>query len=247
MRHGVNRDQHLPLADELAVVFARMSGLLISRETVETSLRLVSSLALDTVPGAVGAGVTLVDARGHKRSSGSTDDRVEQADDLQYQLGEGPCLTAVATRQLVRLDDVATDPRWPRWSRAVAPLGLHAALSAPLVAEDESLGALKVYAEDAGTFDGHGERLISMFAAQAAVLVANVQSYERAQRLSDDLRRVMDSRDLVSMAKGMLMAREGVDEATAFDMLIARAGQNGATLHDAARSLVDSAVRRRRS
>jgi GAF domain-containing protein len=246
MRHGVNRDQHLPLADELAAVFARMSGLLLSRETVETSLGLVSSLALDTVPGAVGAGVTLVDARGRKRSSGSTDARVEQADDLQYQLGEGPCLTAVAARQLIRLDDVATDPRWPRWSRAVAPLGLHAALSAPLVAGEESLGALKVYA-DAGTFDGHGERLISMFAAQAAVLVANVQSYERAQRLSDDLRRAMESRDLVSMAKGMLMAREGVDEPTAFDMLVARAGQNGATLHDAARSLVDTAVRRRRS
>jgi GAF domain-containing protein len=246
MRHGVNRDQHLPLADELAVVFARMSGLLLSQETVETSLRLVSSLALDTVPGAVGAGVTLVDARGHKRSSGSTDARVEQADDLQYQLGEGPCLTAVAARQLIRLDDVATDPRWPRWSRAVAPLGLHAALSAPLVAGEESLGALKVYA-DAGTFDGHGERLISMFAAQAAVLVANVQSYERAQRLSDDLRRAMESRDLVSMAKGMLMAREGVDEPTAFDILVARAGQNGTTLHDAARSLVDTAVRRRRS
>jgi GAF domain-containing protein len=246
----VNRDahdgQHLPLADELAVVFARMSGLLLSRETVETSLGVVSSLALDTIPGAVGAGVTLVDSHGRKRSSGSTDARVEEADDLQYRLGEGPCLAAAAARQLIRVDDVAADDRWPRWSRAVAPLGLRAAMSAPLVAGEESLGALKVYAEDAGPFDHHGERLISRFSAQAAVLVANVQSYERSQRLSEELRRTVDSRDLISMAKGMLMAREAVDQQTAFDLLVSRAAQSGSTLHEAARSIVDTAVRRRR-
>jgi transcriptional regulator with GAF, ATPase, and Fis domain len=238
--------RHLPLADELAVVFARMSGLLLSRETVQTALRTVSLLALDTISGAVGAGVTLVDARGQKESSGATDARVEQADDLQYRLGEGPCLAAAAGRHLVRLDDVATDTRWPRWSHEAASLGLHAALSAPLVAGGGTLGALKVYAEDAGTFDDDAERRISLFAAHAAVLVANVQSCERAHRLSDELRRTVDSRDLVSMAKGMLMAREAVDEYTAFDLLVARATQTGSTLHDAARSVVGSTVRRRR-
>jgi hypothetical protein len=59
----------LPLADELSAVFARVAGLLLSEETVATALGLVSSMALDTVPGAVGAGISIMEERG-RRSSG---------------------------------------------------------------------------------------------------------------------------------------------------------------------------------
>jgi hypothetical protein len=138
--------QGLPLVDELSVVFARMSGLLLSEETVGTAVGLVTALATDAIPGTVGAGVTLVDERGAKTTSGASDPVVEKADTAQYELDEGPCLTAWAQRALVRIDDIGSDGRWPRWSRAVEPLGLRAALSAPLVAGDRSLGAVKVYA-----------------------------------------------------------------------------------------------------
>ena len=114
----------LPLADELSAVFARMSGLLLSEETVATALRLVTSLATDTIPGTVGAGVTLIDETGRKSTTGASDPLVERADSLQYELGHGPCLTAWAGRTVVRIDDIAADPRWPEWSAAVEPLGL---------------------------------------------------------------------------------------------------------------------------
>ncbi|MGY1689806.1 GAF domain-containing protein [Geodermatophilus sp. SYSU D01105] len=240
-----SRSIDLPLADELSAVFARMSGLLLSEETVATALGLVSSLAVDTVPGAVGAGVSVIDERG-RRSSGATSPRVEQADALQYQFDEGPCLAATAGRSMVRVDDLATDPRWPRWSGAVLPLGLRSALSAPMVAGDSALGALKVYAEQPRTFDAHSEQLLAMFAAQAAILVANVQTHERARRLSDGLRSAIGTRDLVSTAKGVLMARHGVSDDVAFGMLVARSGEDGGTLPEVARAVVDSAFRRRR-
>lgn len=235
----------LPLADELSAVSARISGLLLSEETVDTALGLVSSLALDTVPGAVGAGVSIVDERG-RRSSGSTDDRVQRADALQYELDEGPCLAAAAGRQLVRVDDLSTDRRWPRWAATVAPFGLRAAMSAPLAAGDTSLGALKVYAEQPGSFDVHAERRLTLASAQAAILVANVQTRERARRLSDGLRQAVRTRDLVSTAKGVVMARYGVPEDVAFGILVSRSGEDGGTLADVARAVVDSAVRRRR-
>src|SRR3954463_7085787 len=100
--------QRLPLSDELAGVFARMSSLLLSEETVETSLSLLSSLARETVPGATGAGVSVIDERG-RRSSGSTDDRVREADSLQYELDDGPCIAAASSRSLIRIDDLAAD------------------------------------------------------------------------------------------------------------------------------------------
>jgi GAF domain-containing protein len=236
----------LPLTDELSAVSARMSGLLLSRETVTSALSLITSVAVETMPGAVGAGVTILDEQG-RRTSAATDPRVERADALQYEYDEGPCLAAVALRQLVRVDDVAGDPRWPRWSADAAPLGLGAALSSPMMAAgDRPLGAVKVYGARARAFDDQAGRLLTLFAAQAAVLVANVQSHERAQRLSDGLRRAVHERDAVSVAKGVLMARHGVDEETAFSMLLARAAQDETPLVEAARAVAHSALRQRR-
>ena len=238
-------NQRLPLADELAGVFARMSGLLLSEETVETSLSLLSALARETVPGATGAGVSVMDEQG-RRSSGSTDARVREADNLQYDLNEGPCLAAAAGRELVRIDDLAVDRRWPAWTSAVAPLGVRAAMSAPLVIGDGSLGALKVYADEPGTFEVHDEQLLTLFSAQAAVLVANVQSYDRAKRFSDGMRQAVHDRDVVNIAKGVLMGRNAVDEDAALGMLLARCEQDRITVAEAARAVVTSVVRRRR-
>ena len=236
--------QGLPLADELAAVFARMSGMLMSEETVSTALGLVTALATEAIPGAVGAGVTLVDDRGRRTTSGASDPVVEKADSMQYELDEGPCLAAWAQRALVRLDEIGSDGRWPRWSRAVEPLGLRAAMSAPLVAGDRSLGAIKVYAQQSGAFDRHAEHLLVMFAAQAAILLANVQSMESARRLSDGLKDALRSRDVIATAKGIVMAREGIAEELALAVLMASAQREHKTLRDTAHALARSTVRR---
>ena len=235
----------LPLADELAGIFARMSGLLLTEETVETSLGVLSSLAQETVPGSSGAGVSLIDRR-RRRSSGSTDPRVQAADALQYEFDEGPCLAAATNREFVRMDDLATDPRWPRWTTAATDLGLRSVMSYPLVAGDRSMGAIKVYAETPQVFDDHSAQLLALFSAQAAVLVANLQHQERAQRLSGGMREAFRTRDLVCTAKGVLMGRHAVDEATAFGMLLSRGQEGGISVAQAARTVVDSSVRRRR-
>jgi GAF domain-containing protein len=222
-----------------------MSGLLLSQDTVDTSLALLSSLAQETVPGSCGAGVSIVDERG-RRSSGSTDERVRRADALQYDLDEGPCLTAALTRHLVHVADVANDPRWPRWSAAAGPLGLGAAMSAPMVAGQVSLGALKVYAEEAGAFDAAGQQRLLLFAAQSAIFVANLRTQQRAERLSDGMRQAIHGRDAISMAKGLLMGRHAVDQNTAFRMLLARAEQEGTSVARTAQVLVEAAARRSR-
>jgi GAF domain-containing protein len=242
--HAEGTNQNLPLADELSAVFARMSGLLLSEETVETSLGLLSALAQETVPGSSGAGVSILDER-RRRSAGSTDPRVRQADSLQYELDEGPCLAAAAGRELVRIDDLAEDRRWPNWAAAVTPLGLRAAMSAPMVAGNLSLGAVKVYADEPRTFDRHSEQLLALFAAQAAILVVNVQTHERANRLSEAMREAFRSRDVVGVAKGILMGRNSIDEDTAFTRLMSRAEQDGVSLVQTARGIVDTAVLRR--
>lgn len=239
--------ENLPLAEELTGVFARMSNMLLSEETVETALGLVTSLAHTTLVGTTGAGVTLVDDRGRRTSAASSDARVARADALQYELDEGPCMTAYRERMVVRVDDVAHDQRWPRWARAVEALGgVSSALSAPMVAGEVCLGAIKVYGSGVGSYDEDSEHVLSMFAAQAAILLANMQSLDRARELSAHLKEALRSRDVISTAKGVIIAREAVDGETAFARLTAISQRDGRKLRDVAETVVRAAERRRR-
>jgi len=236
----------LPLADELAAVFARLSGLLLTQETVQTSLELVATLAHETIVDSVGAGVTLVDESGVRKSAGATAPRVLEADQIQYDLDEGPCLTAWRDRVVVRVGDTATDSRFPRWGRAVRALGLRSALSAPLVAGHKKLGAMKVYSTEVAAFADRSQHLLSMFAAQAAVLLANVQAYESAQHVTDQLREALQSRDVISTAKGIIMVRDGISDQDAFRMLVSVASRENRKLRDVAQDIVTAVQRRNR-
>lgn len=235
----------LPLADELAAVHARMARLLLTPETVHSALGLVTSVAKETLAHTAGAGVTLLDEFGRRVTAAATDPVVERADRLQYDLEDGPCLTAVERRSVQRIDDLEREQRWPRWCAAVRPLGMRATLSAPLMVRETALGAIKVYSDLPAAYGARAEHLISVFAAQAAVLLGNAQSFEQANRLSDELRDALGSRDQIGIAKGILMARHGVEEATAFVMLASAAQREGKTLRDTAQELIRSTGRRR--
>ena len=236
----------LPLTDELTVVLARMSGLLLSRESVTSALELVTSLAADTVPGAFGCGVSLLDDRGRRTSAAASGPRVEQADSLQYELNLGPCLSAWAQQIVVRVDDTATERRWPRWAQAARERGLRSALSAPLLAGGNALGAMKVYGEQPHSFDRQAEDLLVRFAGQAAVLLANMQAFESAQQLSQGLKEALRTRDVIGTAKGILMARDGVDEDTAFQTLVSMSQRQNTRRRDVAQGIVAATGRRRR-
>lgn len=233
-----------PLAQELPAVFARMSGLLLTGETVGTALGLLTSLVLEAVPDATCAGVTVVDSAG-KRTASASDPMAQWADSVQYDLDEGPCLAAAAARALVRVDDAGTERRWARWAAAVQESGLRSSLSAPMVAGDQALGAVKVYSTEVAGFDARAEHVLTLFAAQAAVLVANTTAYEKAQRVSEEMKAALGSRDTVTRAQGILMAREGVDEHTAVVLLTGIAQREAKSPAAAAKALVDSVARRR--
>jgi GAF domain-containing protein len=223
-----------------------MAGLVLSRETVETALELVTALAATATAGTLGAAVTVVDDHG-KRSRAASDAVAEQADNVQYELDEGPCLTAWRTGQLVRVDDTATDARWPRWNQAASRLGVRSVLSAPLLAAGESIGAMKVYCERPMNYGPHDEHVMRLLAAQAAILLANSQSLAEARRLSRRLTDALTSRDAISQATGVLLAQGAVSRQDAFAHLAAAAGRTGHSLEDIARALLDFVTARNHS
>jgi AmiR/NasT family two-component response regulator len=97
-----------------------------------------------------------------------------------------------------------------------------------------------VYSTDPAAYGQRAEHLLTMFAAQAAVLVANVQSLENARRLSDNLKAALRSRDVIGMAKGILIGQDGIDEDKAFAMLVTRSQREQKKLRDVAAGLIQS-------
>ncbi|PWW25067.1 ANTAR domain-containing protein [Geodermatophilus normandii] len=231
---------------DLGAALSQMAGLVLSRETVDTALELVTTLAATTTAGTLGAAVTVVDEYG-KRSRAASNATVERADALQYELDEGPCLTAWRTRELVRIDDTLTDGRWPRWSEAASALGVRSVLSAPLVVGEESIGAMKVYCERPVNYGPHDEQVMRLLAGQAAILLANTQSLAEARRLSRQLTEALASRDAIARATGVLLARGAPGEEEAFAGLAAAARQAERPVLDVARALVTAVAARNAS
>lgn len=228
---------------ELAAMLGRMGAVLLSTETIDTTVELVTSLVKETIPKTTGAGVTLVDDRG-KRTVAASDNDVERADALQYELDTGPCLTSYRDQVKVRIDDVTEEGRWPAWTAAVAEVGVRAMLSVPLVAAGTCIGAIKVYSSTPAAFDARAEHLLELFARQAAILLANAQTVAEARRTNVQLTDALRTRDVIGQAKGILLARGAVDDAAAFAMLVTASQRSNTKLSVVATQLVDAATRR---
>jgi GAF domain-containing protein len=209
---------------QLRHLFTRMSGLFFTEETVQAALDTAVRLAHDVLPGTVGAGVTLI-REGKKTSAAYSDDVVLRADALQYQLEEGPCLSAWAESSSFRIDEMQTETRWPRWTPAAAELGMRSTVSVPLFGGGLPLGAVKAYSTEPGAYDQTSEALLSRFAVQAGIVLGNVVAAEEAERLSGALKDALLSRQAIALAMGILMERHKVGEAEAFTLLRKTAGE----------------------
>jgi GAF domain-containing protein len=223
---------------DLSAVYRSLSGVLLSDETLQSALRLVTALATETVPGSTGAGVTMIED-GRPLTTAASDVVVERADALQYEVNAGPCLDAIRRLRLVRIDDLSRETRWPAWTQRARPLGIASVLSVPLHVRGDVAGALKVYAPQPFVFGDREERLLGMFAEQATVHLANVRSRDELERANARLRAVMRSRDQVSMAKGVMMARGDLGERAAFAALVEASRQEDVPVHEIARRILD--------
>ncbi|MBP1233040.1 hypothetical protein JOE40_002684 [Arthrobacter sp. PvP102] len=227
----------LPL-DDLSGAIGRIRGLLLTEEEVGAAVGLLARAIKDSVPGTIGAGVSVLDSQGRRTSHGATDRVVEQADALQYELGEGPCLTAWGAEETILVEDVRADDRWPRWRAAVKGLPIRSVVSTALIADKQSIGAMKVYAALPAAYTPATASLLELYAVPAATLLSHIQASEMPQHISEDLHVALESRDTVNRACGILMQRHGFGHERALEELIRRSRQHSLTLAQAASQLI---------
>lgn len=233
-------------ADDLQVSLSRLGQLATGLLPLEDSLTRVADFAVRAIPGAEGAGLTLLEAN-RSDTIVATAEFVAEIDDIQYGLGQGPCISAAADRRTVRSGSLGGDQRWPKFGSRVARLGVHSALSLPLATDQGVLGAMNIYARQKNAFTDDAARIGELFAVPAAIAVQNAQVLAQTKRLASQLQAALSSRGVIERAIGIIMSRSGGTEAEALDRLRALSQHQHEKLPAIAHTIVDEAVRRARA
>jgi GAF domain-containing protein len=225
-----------------------VAGLVAGGRGVVDLLGDVAAYAARAIPGVDGAGVTVIDTSGDAPTVTSwavTADFVDDIDKLQYMdIREGPCITCMQSRRPTLSGSLGSDRRWPRFGGGVARMGVHSAMSLPMLVGDQLVGAINTYARSRDAFGEHAVELGSQFAGPAAVSVHNGRLLDRAQERTQQLQRALGTRAVIDQAIGIIRARSGVGAQVAFDRLVRMSQAENVKLHIVAERLVDEAVRR---
>jgi GAF domain-containing protein len=214
----------------LAEVLADLARSLSTEPDLATTIEAIVKAAVDNIPGAQEAGISLVE-KGAVRTVAPTSEMVVTVDRLQYDTGEGPCVDAITDHHIYRTGDLRNESRWSKFAPAAADEGVISMLSYRLFTNEDTLGALNLYSPRKDAFTTDAEQGGAVFAAHAAVALTGAKT-------EANLLAAMESRDTIGMAKGILMERHDIDPNTAFSLLASSSQHTNMKLHDVAEWLV---------
>jgi hypothetical protein len=181
---------------------------------------------------------------------GASSDSARDFDELQFTLGEGPCLDSVSHRApvLVPYLDEATDVRWPAYGRALLAHGIRGVHALPVVLAGEYVGALDLYRERTGS--------LTVDELAGALVAAELAEVPLLDLLGEDLQAAVDdprsdawtelnrlARVEISQATGMLIAQLNVTAVEALARLRAHAYATGRSATEVARDILDYTLR----
>ncbi|EHB58142.1 ANTAR domain protein [Mycolicibacterium rhodesiae JS60] len=218
---------------DLAQRMAELARATAPPRDVDEVLTDVTAAATAMIPGTDTCGVLLIGKGGKFESLFGTSDLIYQLDALQEQCGEGPCIEAALNELIVRTDDFTTERRWPKYSQAVAELGVRSGLSFKLYTSASTAGALNLFGLEPHAFDMQSEAIGSVLAAHAASAII-------ASRHGEQLESALTTRDTIGQAKGVIMERFNVDAMRAFEMLRELSQTTNTRLTDIATKVIET-------
>jgi hypothetical protein len=203
---------------ELAELFSDMAHRLRAAADDKAALAALVDVAAHRVDGAEYAGVTVGKDGEPFKTVAATAALVHRCDQIQYDLGNGPCVDAVLAGPVYNATDLRTDARWPEFGRrCVEDTGILSMLSIRLFIESDAdlIAGLNMYAQRPAAFDDISEGVAQLLATHGALAVAKAAAESKSRNLE---RALQTSRD-IGCAMGVLMAIHKVTREQAFDLL----------------------------
>lgn len=227
--------------DRLLASFKELSGLVLLRETVRSTLDVVAHLAVETIPACDLASISLVQTDAIT-TVGTSGDVAFALDAIQYETRQGPCLDAINKEaSWFRIDEMSNDSRWPAFSSKAAQHGFESLMAFTMRVDQETLGALNLYARIPNAFGEDDVDNGAIFAAHAAVALTRAQSRTGSPVGREDLDEEIVSQELIARAVGILMDRDFRTADEALDLLESRAEVLKLRLRDTAEDVIVTA------
>jgi GAF domain-containing protein len=198
----------------LAEQLAEAARALVDAGDVYPTLQRMLELAVETVAGCDHAGISLV-VGDHIATPAQSDQIPAYIDLIRSEIGEGFNRDALRAHEAFASGELAGDQRHTRFSsEVVARTGVRSMLSLRLFVDENTLGALNLYANAPGAFDEDARSVASIFATHAALALDIAQQRQTLTETSDG-----EDVEVIAQAKGLIMERDGVNETVALAWL----------------------------
>lgn len=201
----------------------------------DDTLTMITEATKNTIPGADAVSISVKAADKRFETLAPTDQLALDADRLQYELGEGPCVDAVSGEPVIRSGRVQDDHRWPAYGpRASADFAVGSQVAFRMFSDARIHGGLNIYSLSAGQFDEADIALAELFAHNAAVAMGHAAKVKQ-------LDEALATRKIIGEALGLIMERYDVDESRAFQFLARMSQTSNIKLRVVAEEIVTSA------
>lgn len=219
--------------DALAVLFSDFARTAQRQTDPHETLREIVRAAVELIPGCDEGSISVVMGRRKVSSEAASGELPRVVDAIQEAVQQGPCLDAVYEQATVRVADMASETRWPKFAARALAAGAAGMLSFQLYIEDDNLGALNLFSRRPWAFDDESEHIGLLFASHAAIAYAAAQQQAK-------LVRTVETRQLIGRAEGILMQRHKITGDQAFALLVRASQHRHLKLRDVAHQLIDS-------
>jgi hypothetical protein len=222
-----------------------LSSVLAAEQDRETLLKHLCHDCADALP-VTGAGLALMNDAGHQGVVAATDGPARVMEELQFTLGEGPCIDASLARRPVLQPDLASTAvaRWPGFGPEALKAGIAAIFAFPLHVGAIRIGILDLYRDTPGSLDP-GVLAEALAYADAAVLILlHLQSQMPPEGgLHPQLADPLENRAEVHQATGVISVVAAVSLADALLLLRAHAYASQQPVLQVARDVIAGTLR----
>jgi hypothetical protein len=186
-----------------------------------------------------------MDEEGMRGVAAVSDPVSQTLEELQFALGEGPCIDAFTWRRAVLEPDLGNGAtaRWLAYAPAAQAQGVGAVFAFPLQVGAARLGVMDVYRHRPGPLSKESLAQALTFAEVAVETLLDAQGKAVVGEVAEGLDRALDSHYVIYQAQGMTMVDLGVPLADALARLRAHAYAHDRPLQDVARDVVAGRLR----
>jgi GAF domain-containing protein len=225
----------------LATSLAELSALPVEEVDRQKLLSRMATLVRGAVPGAQWVSITMGSPKEPQRL-GSDSTEAQEFDGRQVRADEGPCWDAYRSATVVITGDVTSDPRWPALAKIAGEGAVRSVLALPVRDDGTTTGVVNAYAGGVAAFGASARRIAELATTAVAGVLQNVAERESMRALATNLERALTSRAVIDQAKGMIMARLGVDADDAFARLVNVSSRLNVKVRDLAALVVEGHV-----